>query len=670
MLTTVQEDQSTQAPQSRVETIRTDHVDRGAPLFVWAVWALMLLVALAFVMTYGVNVPFGDDWWNWVPLVTDGQPLTIARLWKPHSATAPHRLPLPNLLNVCSYWITNSSQGAKVFDVLLQGALAFTLILTARGLRGRVSYKDAFFPLLLLNLGQAPNMLWALLLNGFVFTFLAGVVFFIIARNQEPRLGTALLVGALLVMFPLCSGAGIPFVPPIALWLCYVAFLHWRDGGPHALRNCLLILGLVACAILLLILYLKGLRGVELMAAVLQKPSTMVIAKVRVFLQLMGQAIFGVTMRNWPRWARAAGQLVAAAFYLSTVALLVPPIFRRPDERTRALGLLAFFGAMLGVVAIITLGRSNGLENQYVILTVAGVCGLYITWMLYGPPRIGKFITAALFVSQLVLVLPEFRHGVSLGKYHKYRIAAFERDARAGMPTYMLLGRYARLLCFERTAVENARRAGFGVFSLLKGDPEFREVPVPVEPVVVHDIAWEGGVVRSVGKDPYLMFKLPEPRFVSGIRLEYSHESEEGGLPEPFLIPVKQGDWDRFSGPRARVSGSGCRGPGPETVLTWIGATVQEFCIRPATYRGTYTLRILGITLLVPAQEDLFTVQGGDLEVPESPTDFDSKYWLTVRGQYEGVWPVDLLHSLPVFVNDVLYGVRVPEAKRLDVVSF
>jgi hypothetical protein len=112
----------------------------------------MFLVALVFVATYGANVPYGDDWWGWLPPIHKGQPITLSWLWSRHGDTTEHRYPMQKLLLVGLYRITGDVRGGMVFDVLILGALAFALILAARRVRGRSSYADAFFPLVLLNL--------------------------------------------------------------------------------------------------------------------------------------------------------------------------------------------------------------------------------------------------------------------------------------------------------------------------------------------------------------------------------------------------------------------------------------------------------------------------------------------------------------------------------------
>jgi hypothetical protein len=239
-------------------------------------------------------------------------------------------------------------------------------------------------------------------------------------------------------------------------------------------------------------------------------------------------------------------------------------------------------------------------------------------------------------------------------------MAAFERDLHAGMPIYFLLGRYDKLIGSERNQLVDAQRSGFGSFGSLQGDPEFRELPLPVEPIAVHDIAWQDGVVGPDGSDPHLIFELPEPQFVAGLQLKYAHESEDRGGPEPFRISCKQGASDYFSEARTRISRFHCLGPGTELATVWIGAKVKQFRIRPFAEKGTYNMRIFRITLLLPVHADRFTAQDEDADVPPQVgvRRLESPQELIAFDQFATTWPVDLLQSLQVFLHDIWFGVR------------
>src|SRR5437868_1740416 len=66
----------------------------GAAVFVWGVWAALLLLALFYVAKFGSRLPFYDDWLL-VPTLTGAEPLTPAYLWEPVNE---HRVPLPKLV--------------------------------------------------------------------------------------------------------------------------------------------------------------------------------------------------------------------------------------------------------------------------------------------------------------------------------------------------------------------------------------------------------------------------------------------------------------------------------------------------------------------------------------------------------------------------------------------
>ena len=104
---------------------------RAAPAVVWAVWALMLLTALAYVAWYPGNVPFFDGW-VMVPFLTGAEPVTPAWLWEQHNE---HRIPLPKLLLLALYRLSgNDFHAGMFFSVAALAGLAAALIRTARRL--------------------------------------------------------------------------------------------------------------------------------------------------------------------------------------------------------------------------------------------------------------------------------------------------------------------------------------------------------------------------------------------------------------------------------------------------------------------------------------------------------------------------------------------------------
>jgi hypothetical protein len=117
--------------------------------FLYAIWAALFLGAFAFVRRYGSNVPWWDDWHFLVPVVTGKQALTPAWLW---AQAGPHRLALPKLIDFILFQVSGGRLHAPMyFNAVCLCSLSFAMIQVAKTVRGRISYTDAFFPLLMLH---------------------------------------------------------------------------------------------------------------------------------------------------------------------------------------------------------------------------------------------------------------------------------------------------------------------------------------------------------------------------------------------------------------------------------------------------------------------------------------------------------------------------------------
>src|SRR3990172_4597303 len=131
--------------------------ERPVAALVWLVWALTLASILVSIARDGRNIPFEEDWLMVAPM-TGHEPDLPRWLWSQNSE---HRLPFPRLVNLVLLRATGDFRSTMVFDTLALGAVAAAMILVARSLRdGRTSVADAFFPLLLLHLGNWDNLVW------------------------------------------------------------------------------------------------------------------------------------------------------------------------------------------------------------------------------------------------------------------------------------------------------------------------------------------------------------------------------------------------------------------------------------------------------------------------------------------------------------------------------
>ncbi len=198
----------------------------------WSLWAAIALASLALVMRYGLTMPTGDEW-AWIPMAAGDVPVTWSWLWSQHNE---HRMALPRLVYLGLGWLTGFDfRAGAIFNVAALAALAAAMMLTARKLRGSTRVYDAFFPLILLHWSQAENLVWGFQLNFVLSVSLAGTALLVMLRaGATLRLGTALVVAAILLLLGLTGMYGVAYLPALAAWLFAGAALRWSQGGPGA----------------------------------------------------------------------------------------------------------------------------------------------------------------------------------------------------------------------------------------------------------------------------------------------------------------------------------------------------------------------------------------------------------------------------------------------------
>ncbi len=575
----------------------------GRSLFVWGTWTVMLLAALAFIWKFGSNVPSWDGW-DMVPTLTGHQPITATWLWSQHNE---HRVPLPRLILLgMNRMIGIDFRLGMYFGALTMGALAFAMILVARSLRGKTSWSDAFFPLVLLNWGHAANFLWGWQVQFFTSTVLAGsVLLIIVQRGRQFRLVPLVMTGICLFLLPLCGANGLALVPSLALWLGYSAVVHSRSGKLQAKRNSLLIGGLTSAALLLVALYFVGYENVP------YHPSgALGMGALRSGSQFVTLGFGPPARALWP----LSGVGVLCLLLLS-LGVLIIVTRNQPQERHRALGLFFFLGSMASLALGIGLSR-NGFEIRYVTLAVPVLCCLYFIWSIYGPPKISSSLRAGLFTVACIALWPNMQSGIDYGLDLRHHLGSFERDMKAGIPSYLLINRYAPYLHVHQDILIDympmLREAGVGQFRFLRANPPFREVPVRLVPIGLNQVRWEAGTAYGTGNYPYLVFAVPENRYVYGVRLKYSSWNEECNLPY-VSIYWKRPDQTEFTkdqfwkysptGDRANWErGTWLRLNDSETTVTvWISETIDQLRIHPDLRPGVF--KISEITLMVPFNE-------------------------------------------------------------------
>jgi hypothetical protein len=433
---------------------------------------MLVLATCGFVWYYGLNVPYWDEWDGIVPAVTGEQPVTFAWLWSQYNE---QRLFLPRLILLAAYKLSGYDFRAGMFiNVAVLGALAAAMILTARKLRGRTSFTDMFFPLTLLNWGQAETLLMSMLVQYVTSTLLASIVLLIMVRKESPaKFGTAILAGACVVLLPLCGANGLALVPALAIWLCAFALRSWYSQQRCGRGSGLIMVAFACAGFLFTGLYFRAFKGPD---ANVKKPT------LETALTTCGEFLSTAFVpQAWSSWPWLA--FLAVVLSLSGAATLVAVWYRQPQQRFQSVGLLLFLAGMACLVVGLGWGRAGigqgiGLSHRYATLLLPWSCCLYFVWTICYPRTLGRLGQVTLWLIACTMFLPNVREGLSYAKGRRLQMVEFEREVRAGKSIPWLAKQFTHgelaIFHHEQHLAKQLRRlhkAGIGVFRSLHVGP-------------------------------------------------------------------------------------------------------------------------------------------------------------------------------------------------------
>ena len=407
---------------------------------VWLVWAATVASVLAFIARDGRNIPFEEDWLMVAPM-TGHEPDLTAWLWSQNSE---HRLPLPRLVNLALLRATGDFRSTMVFDTLALAAIAAGMILVARKLRGgRTSLTEAFFPLLLLQLGNWDNLVWAWQIQFVLPTVLACVLLLVIVASPTPPGRWGSLVAAVaLIGLPLSGANGLLYTPTLAAWLAYTAWIRRHDPTAERWAGDWVPSAAACLALLLCAVYFIGYQASPWNQASPGIGAT--LATTGKFLALsLGPAAA-------EQWLLFGG--MAALLFLGTSAVLAATYRESRRERLRMLGLLAFLTAAFLMAGAIGWGRAGRaaetgrMSTRYVLLAAPGLCAVYFTLILSSRAWVRRILPAALALL-IALLFPLNTHlGLKRRSWFGAGFAAFERDLKAGTPREQLARQHYQFL--------------------------------------------------------------------------------------------------------------------------------------------------------------------------------------------------------------------------------
>ncbi len=406
-----------------------------ASLVVWGIWALALASLLAFIVHDGRNIPFEEDWLMVAPM-TGHEPNLPAWLWSQNSE---HRLPLPRLVNLALLRATGDFRSTMGLNALLLGGVAAGMVLVARRLRGgRTRLADAYFPLLLLHLGNWDNLVWAWQIQFVLPTVLACVFLLVIVARPTPSSQAITVVGALaLVCLPLSGANGLVLVPALAAWFAYQA--HARRGEIHDWRRWL---PGVAAGIALL---LCGVYFIGYESSPWNAPSPGSGTTLATFGKFLALGLGPVARESWLLFGLTAVLILGGAVAMLVAAL---PEQDRNRDRIRAIGLLTFLAATLLLAFLVGWGRAGRaaetgrMPSRYVLLAAPGMCAAYFALLLHGRWGVRRLGLPALALLAALLFPLNTYLGLERREWFGAGFDAFEGDLAAASSAEELASRH------------------------------------------------------------------------------------------------------------------------------------------------------------------------------------------------------------------------------------
>jgi hypothetical protein len=430
--------------------------------FVWCVWAVLSWQVLAFVAANAVDFPYFDEW-EMIPVLSGHEPITMDWLWSQHNE---HRIVLARLFYLLVERLSGCDFRAGMFvNAIAMSAAAAALIGAASRERGRTEYTDAFFPLLLLNLGQAQTFTNAFQVALIIWTLLALAILLISVQRSALSFRSGLALGAAVVVQPLLGGPGVTVVPALAL---SVGLSAWQlRNGSNKLESTILF-GVVAVAVALTGFYFHG-----YVAPAKHPINRSLLGVVQGTIQFLTTGFGSVARLGWPvtKWLCLLAVGAVAAAWCAVVR-------GRPDERARALRLGSFAVALVSLAVATAWARSaltaDALfASRYAALAAPFWCAVYFIWDLVERPRVRLFGQGSLLLCSALLLLPNRRDGRREAKYFREVRQDAVDDIAAGVSLDEIVRRHHDALYYgepdvlaERMRMLRARR--IGVFESLR----------------------------------------------------------------------------------------------------------------------------------------------------------------------------------------------------------
>jgi hypothetical protein len=414
--------------------------DVEARIFVGLVWLAQSYLLFDFVSTFGLNIPWFDEW-EMIPALTGAQEITLEWLWSQHNE---HRIPLARLVYLLVERLAGYDfRAGMYFDVGLLSIAALGCIVAVRRLRGSTSYADAFFPLLLLHCGQSQNLETSFQIAFVLSAAITLAALQLMATRDSLSFPAALGLGVCTVALPLTGGAGLAMVPALGVCTLLSAW-DLRRLRPHRRAEWLVVLATACLGFALMVLYFVG---YERPAKHPVSPSLSATAEAA--LQVLTTGFGSGTVVYW----HSGSGYVVVVLSLATAAILAICLIGATGTRGAARRLGLFLAGMLCLAGGLAWARAALrpgalFDSRYVTLTAPFLCGTYFSWALVKQKRLGQFVQMTLFLLTALLVVRNREQGYAESALMRATRLHVLSDIRAGVPRAEIFRRHCTTLYY------------------------------------------------------------------------------------------------------------------------------------------------------------------------------------------------------------------------------
>ena len=452
---------------------------------VLGVFVSLLIAVAVLCAVVSRNIPFSEDWLLVSPL-TGNEPDLGAWAWRLHHD---HRIPLPKLLMLSILKVSGGDFRWVVgSNVALIGSMCGLMLFVSRRIRGYLSVSDTFFPLLLLNVGQIENMLWAWQIT---FVMSAALIFIYLAAASWDHglLGVrpAAAGGVALVLLPLTGATGLLFAAPAALWGVLLGVAAFRDRGSR--KAGAILAGLSVATLLVIGAYFIGYQRSQLTNSVRPSLTTIIWGA----LECLNLS-FGPGLKNLPLIGMVASAIVIAAGTLVCVRRLLSS--RSLIDRQHVAGLLVCIVAGCLYAAALSAGRVEivsggygGWPLRYALVLSPLLCAVYLAFGRFGMGSWRAKPQYVMLVAAVVLLPFNVMHGVAWTRSYNARIQGAWVDLQSRLPVPEMAVAASLKLAWPHEDLADLipmlRRAGLGPFAQSSAPAQITTEPLPT--IKAHD---------------------------------------------------------------------------------------------------------------------------------------------------------------------------------------